>query len=194
MTKQEARQLGIKHRNELSQSQMDSANASIYEWFTTSKDILRYDQFLIYVSYQNEVNTHSIIKTLLAMGKSVYCPLVCQKEIRFYQIASFGDLEEGYHSILEPSDDLPEFSFYYEHSNVHDDVLVVVPGTCFDRRGNRCGYGGGYYDRFLAAHPDLAAVALSFECQIVDEIDPDPFDYSIEQVITETWLTNGKVL
>ncbi|MBX6350502.1 MAG: 5-formyltetrahydrofolate cyclo-ligase [Clostridia bacterium] len=69
--------------------------------------------------------------------------------------------------------------------------IVLVPGLAFDERGHRLGYGGGYYDRFLASWRarggprGALAVGLAFACQIVSRIPEGPWDEPVDVVVTE---------
>jgi 5-formyltetrahydrofolate cyclo-ligase len=56
----------------------------------------------------------------------------------------------------------------------------------FDKKGNRLGYGAGYYDRFLSSHPHLTRIGIAFACQEVDEIPTDATDASMDIIITDT--------
>ena len=62
--------------------------------------------------------------------------------------------------------------------------LCIVPGSAFDRRLNRMGYGKGYYDRFLC-NTHIKKVALAFGCQIVDAVPVDEYDVKMDCIITE---------
>ena len=64
-------------------------------------------------------------------------------------------------------------------------ALVLMPGLAFDREGHRIGYGGGFYDRFLEAHPGLSRVALAFEFQIKAQVPYEAFDICPEKIVTE---------
>ena len=67
---------------------------------------------------------------------------------------------------------------------------VLVPGLAFDRRGNRLGFGGGWYDRMLArCRPDAAFVGVAFDEQLFPAIPAEPHDIRVR------WLaTPGAVL
>lgn len=62
--------------------------------------------------------------------------------------------------------------------------LVIVPGLAFTDRGARLGYGGGYYDRFLAELPAVPTVAVCFSEQLVDELPTDGHDVLVQRVIS----------
>jgi len=91
-----------------------------------------------------------------------------------------GDLTSGTWGILEPKADR------VRPVDPQEIDLVVVPGVSFDPNGNRLGYGGGFYDRFLLrTKPDTTFVALAFELQIRDDVHPEEHDHPVHYVITE---------
>ncbi|MBS4075220.1 5-formyltetrahydrofolate cyclo-ligase [Ameyamaea chiangmaiensis] len=63
--------------------------------------------------------------------------------------------------------------------------LIFVPLLCFDRRGFRLGYGGGYYDRTLAERPDARAIGFAFSRQEVAFVPTGPYDVALDHVATE---------
>ena len=105
---------------------------------------------LTYVSFGPEVDTRSLIKELLEAGRRVAVPRVNRTEhtMDFCEISSLDELAPGTMGILEPPADAPAL-------NTLDMVgsVCLVPGLVFDGAGHRVGYGGGYYDRFLAFYP-----------------------------------------
>ena len=80
--------------------------------------------------------------------------------------------------------DIPEPTASCEPVDPQEVDLVLVPGVAFDRQGNRLGYGGGYYDRFLqqCAAP---RVALAFATQLVDHVPTEPHDLRVHAVVTD---------
>jgi 5-formyltetrahydrofolate cyclo-ligase len=63
--------------------------------------------------------------------------------------------------------------------------LLLVPLLAFDHRGHRLGYGGGYYDRTLAAWPHAYAIGCAYAAQQVDEIPAGPYDAKMHAIATE---------
>jgi 5-formyltetrahydrofolate cyclo-ligase len=64
--------------------------------------------------------------------------------------------------------------------------VVLVPGTAWDQRGYRIGYGGGFYDRTInSLHGYLLKVGLSYEFQIVNRIPTTAYDRSVDKIVTE---------
>lgn len=142
------------------------------------------DEVLIYASYKSEVDTFQLMGEMLNLGKKVFCPLVIGKNMEFFEILSLDDLHKGFQGILEP-DYNPVKNWFYTHGNATKSLLIM-PGVAFDRTGNRIGYGGGYYDRFLHDFGnDLETIALAFEEQIIDDcIVADEFDVKPSMIIT----------
>lgn len=139
---------------------------------------------LVYASYKSEVNTDDIVKKALLDGKKVGFPK-CEiidgvPVINFYEVTNLCQLTEGYKGILEP--DL-EYYNLKEIDYVAD--LCIVPGVSFDKKGNRMGYGKGFYDRFLSKNMSRLNIALAFELQIVEKIPTNEFDIAMDMIITE---------
>lgn len=139
---------------------------------------------LTYVSYRSEVDTHAIINELLKEGRRVAVPR-CDKKthtMSFLELSSFDDLEPGAHNILEPKKSL------VKTVAVPDMVgsACLVPGLIFDTRGRRIGYGGGYYDRFLAFYPG-EKIGLARNSQICGNgLPQEETDVPLDYVVTET--------
>lgn len=65
---------------------------------------------------------------------------------------------------------------------------ILVPGVAFDRQGGRLGFGGGYYDRFLAEDPGTVTLGVGFECQLEATLPHEPHDRGVHFIITEKGL------
>lgn len=66
--------------------------------------------------------------------------------------------------------------------------VIIVPMLGFDRELNRIGYGGGYYDKFLATQPKAKKIGVCFELGIVEQIPAESHDVPLDMVITERTL------
>ncbi len=141
------------------------------EWYKTSANIM------IYISFQNEVETHKIIKNAILGDKRVIVP-VCADEntIIPVEINTLDDMKLNKYGILEP-----EKVVKFEG----DIDSVIVPGVAFDRNFNRVGFGCGYYDRFLSKYSNSLKVGICFQNQLCDIIDADSNDIPMNIIITE---------
>lgn len=131
-----------------------------------------------YLSFNQEVRTRLVIERAWADGKRVAVPKVVGGELRFLWIESFDGLSENGWGIAEPVGDSPAAE--------DETALVLMPGLAFDRSGRRVGYGGGYYDRYLAQHPHHPTVALCYGFQLFDRLDAEAHDVPVDRVISDS--------
>lgn len=139
---------------------------------------------LTYVSTPIEVDTINIIQTALNDGKTVAVPRCVDgtRDMVFYIIRSMDDLEPGSFLVLEPVPqrcaELTEF----------DGAVCIVPALAYDMDGYRLGYGKGYYDRFLSAHPGLRNVGIEYCSCTVQKLYRGKFDVAAEYLVTEKYI------
>lgn len=141
---------------------------------------------LLYAPIRGEVETDCVAAAAVALGKRLALPRV-HKEPRGLVLHAYsgdpGTLVKGAYGILEPAADWPEV----EPAAVD---LVVVPGVGFDTRGNRLGYGGGYYDRLLPdllkANPKVSLLGLAYGFQVVPALPAEAHDVPMDGLATET--------
>jgi len=137
---------------------------------------------LFYASFRSEVETLSLIRASLAMGKKVLLPHVDTKNsvLTLYEIKNMNELAPGYMGIPEPN--LPD-----ERYAVIDDAdLALIPGAAFDLSGNRLGYGAGYYDNLLSGRSRrMPIIALAYDEQLVDSIPAEKHDVRVDIIVTD---------
>ncbi|MBE5851721.1 MAG: 5-formyltetrahydrofolate cyclo-ligase [Lachnospiraceae bacterium] len=143
-------------------------------------------EYLCYISYKSEVDTKLILNYLLSHGKKVYVPKVIQpKVMEFFQIESLDELICGYQNIPEPSGDITK-KFIPKKDKLY---RMLIPGSVFDRTGNRMGYGGGFYDTYLHKCMNnglsMEKIALAYELQVVNELPKEPHDVPMDFIYTE---------
>ena len=139
----------------------------------------------LYCSIEGEVSTEILLKCALESHKNLLLP-VCRKGgiMHFAPCASTDDLTLGkFRSIPEPKASVPPVS---QELMDNGRTLVIVPGLTFDRTGYRIGYGGGYYDRFLARVPAANSAAMIFNTMLLDALPHDPWDIPVSIIITES--------
>ena len=135
---------------------------------------------LCFVSFGTEVQTHQFIRDALNEGKRILVPYIPSKKegMKTSELKDFAELEPGYFNILTPK---AQFLRITEE----EPDLVIVPGVAFSKNGYRIGYGGGFYDRYLADKLNAARIGIAFQVQMVDEVPVDVHDIPVEKLITE---------
>ena len=98
------------------------------------------------------------------------------------------DLVPGYCGILEPT---AQRAAQHVFPSEKIDV-VIIPGSVFDERGGRFGYGGGYYDRFLEKIPKAIRIGLAFDFQIVKEVPLQSHDEILDYIVSEQRIVTVK--
>ena len=163
-----------------------------------------------YYSLPDEVCTHTLVDDLAAEGKTVLLPKVTGPHtMEWHRYTSRANLVAGAYGIAEPDSGLADriqvssncqFSILRSsfarllpkgRKNSQFSILnsqfkapiILVPGIAFDPQGHRLGRGKGYYDRFLAAHPDIYKIGVCFDFQKVPEVPVDEFDIPVDLVI-----------
>ena len=129
-----------------------------------------------YLSYNQEVRTLPILEQAQRDGKRVAVPKVFGDEMKFLWLDDLSAVAPGAYNIPEPVADGPEAD--------DETALVLMPGLAFDPEGHRCGYGGGFYDKYLAAHPKHVTLALCYGFQMFSHLDTDAFDIPVQYVIS----------
>ncbi len=177
------RRRGRQSRERLSREEAGEKSRRIARRLFSRPEYRKAKTVFCYISSGSEVGTGEIVAAALQEGKTVAVPLVEEdrKSLRAVPVRDpERELAPGFRGIREPADrESPGI-------DPRELDLAVVPGTAFDRSGNRLGRGGGYYDRFLPRlRPGVPKIGLAFECQVVEEIIPDPHDAPVDLVITE---------
>jgi 5-formyltetrahydrofolate cyclo-ligase len=143
-----------------------------------------------YYSLPDEVCTHTLVDDLAAEGKTVLLPKVTGPHtMEWHRYTSRANLVAGAYGIAEPDSSLADR--IQVSSNCQLSILnsqfkapiILVPGIAFDPQGHRLGRGKGYYDRFLAAHPDIYKIGVCFDFQKVPEVPVDEFDIPVDEVV-----------
>ena len=116
-----------------------------------------------YLPFNQEVDLFPLLQKALDDGKQVALPKCFGKEMRFIQISDLSRIQHSRFGAPEPIDDFPVAC--------DESALVIVPGLAFNIQGYRIGYGGGYYDRFLAKEPTHPTIALCYDFQLCDALE-----------------------
>ncbi len=175
--KQKLREIILEKRNSLTKEDILKKSNKIMEKLFSLPEFKKAKKIMFYVSKDNEVFTHNMIKELINK-KKILVPVTDyeNKNLIISELKNFSDLEPGYYGVLEPKK--------IKKVNPKDIDIVIVPGVVFDKKGNRIGYGKGYYDIFLKKTKAFK-IGLAFDFQVVEEIKKEEFDVAIDIIVTE---------
>jgi 5-formyltetrahydrofolate cyclo-ligase len=128
-----------------------------------------------YIPMGQEIDIAPLLQELLHKKITVVCPKTLPaRALENRVLTSLNDLETGIKGTQHPA--LPQV---YEGS--YD--LIIVPGLAFDHQKYRLGYGGGYYDGFLATQPQAHKVGIFYPFQQVDEVPREAHDVFLDEIL-----------
>lgn len=182
ISKAELRTYMKNQRKALTKEEVVNKSARIKDHLLQREEFIKATEVFVYVSFANEVDTFGLITLALSLGKSVFVPKVLGKEaMGFYQIKQLVGLVPSSFGILEPTGGTEAIL------DKASAPLLLMPGLAFDYEGNRLGYGGGYYDRYLTEHSHVfvTRIALAYEFQVLREIARGELDEPVNLIITE---------
>ncbi len=177
-TKKEIRRYIKQHRDSASDEQVAHNSEKIAETVAGLPQYQAASCVYAYIDYNHEVMTDSIIFRALEDGKRVAVPRVEGKDLVFCYLHGLDDLEPGYFGIREPKHTCPVAE--------EKDALFIMPGVAFDKNHHRVGYGGGFYDRYLAKPNQHYKVALAFDFQVLETVPYEEHDITIDLLVTES--------
>ena len=161
-------------------SKIDPLNKVHYDHFISTQIlnlILKnnYQVVHAYIPMGHEIDIAPLLQELLNKKVTVVCPKTLPARILENRVlTSLSDLETGIKGTQHPAN-----AEVYE--GPYD--LIVVPGLAFDLQNYRLGYGGGYYDNFLMAHPQAHKVGIFYPFQQVTEVPKEPHDACLDNII-----------
>lgn len=188
--KREIRQRILRLRNAMPLEAIAAKSGEIVRRLKELPEIRESSTLMVFLNFGSEVVTDGLIAWGWDAGKRIVVPL-CRPASRVLtpcRIDSFADLETGHYGIREPKADRLRVVPPGEID------VVLVPAVAFDRRGYRVGYGGGYYDRFLPGCPQAAKIGVAFACQITEEVPVEPYDVTMDCIVTEKEILRHFVL
>ena len=175
MDKKELRDYIRKFKRAMSKEEIEAKSKKLGELFLASDLYKQAKNIYGYLPYNQEVRTTAMLEQAQRDGKRIAVPKILGDTMIFVWLDDLTAVEKGYSNIPEPIDLTP----------VADDptALVLMPGMAFDREGHRCGYGGGFYDKFLASEPDHPTLALCYDFQVLPHLDTEEFDIPVDCVL-----------
>ena len=175
MNKQELRASIRTRKRAMTEEEIVSRSEKLAQLFLNSEAYRNAKTVYGYLPYNQEVRTVPMLEQALRDGKRVAVPKCYGDKMKFIFMEDLSKVEKGYANIPEPIADGP----------IADDetALVLMPGLAFDPQGHRIGYGGGFYDKFLAGEPHHPTLALCYEFQMLDHLETEEFDIPVDYVL-----------
>jgi 5-formyltetrahydrofolate cyclo-ligase len=186
ISKSEARRIVVEKRKTISEEEIRSKTKLIIERLSAVDDFIHAKKIYAFISSrQGELNTRFFIDFMIDSGKSVVLPKLNKLSKKFFH-ANFLEWDN-----LVKNDD-----GYYEPPTVFDDDLsdidlFIVPAMAVSLKGQRVGYGGGYYDKILR-NTHASKIVPVFEFQIFENIETDAGDIRIDKIVTERRIINTR--
>lgn len=178
------RKAAMERRRGLTPREREEKSRIICGFLSEMERIKKSGRILSYRAFYDEVNVDSFNKLALSRGKELAFP-VSYKGGRMEALVPEHDqaFEKGTFGIWTP---LAEGSRLLRPEEID---VVIVPCVAFDKKGGRCGHGGGYYDRYLPlCREDVFTVLVGFEAQAVEEVFMEETDCFMKAVVTEKEL------
>ena len=199
ISKEKVRKKAVETRDSIDEESRQQKSEEIAKKILEADWFKEADIVLSYHAFRSEVEVDALNRAVLTQGKKLYLPktYVKEKQIRFFEITDLSKLKRGYQKIWEPTGEEPEFSFETVKEE-QKKVLMIMPGTAYDARGYRMGYGGGYYDRYLNAPEaewkmiDFMTVFAAFSEQKMILIPGERCDVKPDVIVTEKEIMQRK--
>lgn len=171
-----------KLRSQLTREEIFERSRRIHHNFYSLRLKNSLQNYMSYVSIDNEVSTLELIGDLLDAKKNVSVPICVPETTQLIasKIYNLDELTTSHFGLLEPRNE------FIRPVDPMDLDVVLIPGLAFDRNCNRLGHGKGYYDRFLTKISSNALkIGLAYSFQILEQVPKDSFDIKLDIVITE---------
>ena len=172
MNKKDLRQSIRAAKKQHTAEELQRQSEAVMQKLAAHPRFLAAEKVMLYASLPDEVGTLAFIENW-RHSKTIVLPTVVGDDIIPVELADDTVFAEGNFHIPEPQN----------HPYTGDFDLIVVPGMAFDPEGHRLGRGRGYYDRFLAIHPEVYTIGLCFDFQLVPVVPSEPHDHPINEIL-----------
>ncbi|MBE5928554.1 MAG: 5-formyltetrahydrofolate cyclo-ligase [Lachnospiraceae bacterium] len=204
LPKQDLRKEMLEKRSSLTAEYKKEAAEKIAAYIADVINTKNADRVLVlsFAAYNNEPDTElicDIITDMCEYSIDFAYPKVSDnnEDMEFY-LSDYTELVVGYKGIREPDSENAEHIDAPLIAEEYDYILILLPGLAFDKRGYRAGYGGGFYDRFLARAKDLDcdSIGICYDFQYLpeDNICTDEYDMACDYIVTDERIVKGEIL
>lgn len=177
MDKSALRKSLLSQRLALPEEQWQKKSAQLVEHLEQWLKVRNFQQLIIYRSFRREPDL-----TALANSREpalCYYPRLLHGEMHFFPASSKGPFVKNSFGLEEPEGQEQDSLL------VTDQSILVIPAVAFDRKHFRLGYGGGYFDRFLARHHPVT-VGVCFDQFLLNTLPHEGHDLPVQHIITES--------
>lgn len=180
MSKREVREEILRVRKALTPEEVRVLSGRVHGNLSSVPEFESAKVVASYVAKKYEVQTADILREALAAGKKVIVPRsdLSSVRLRFHEIRDLDELHPGAFGIPEPPTGSPPVPL------ARSDV-ILVPVVAWDLRGQRVGYGKGYFDRELKSRGNAFCLGLAFEFQCRDSLPATPTDVPMDMIVTD---------
>jgi 5-formyltetrahydrofolate cyclo-ligase len=181
--KQALRQSIIARREAVPRADHDRMSSEISRHIIELEEYKKANTVLGFLSFGTEYESRGWVTQVLTDDKRLLLPRVnkATRELDIFRVCDPAtQLEVGSYGIREP---IPERC---DTVALEEIDFILLPGVGFERDGSRLGYGGGFYDKFLARLPHRPVlVAAAFSLQLTEGIPQEPTDRKVDRLVTE---------
>ena len=174
-----------KKRSDLTKDSISKSSSLICDNFISSPFYENSGNIALYFPIRNEVDPLSILNHAVKLGKNVLLPKMDDGSLTFHMVKDLEGLVLNKFGIYEPGPDSVI-------SKVEDIDLFIVPGLAFDSKGNRLGYGKGYYDKALSLVTSNKIIGFCYNFQIFNLLPNDRLDKNVGYLVSEDGVLGCK--
>lgn len=177
INKKELRKEILNKRCSLNEIEVIERSQIICDRVKRTREYEAAENICLYMPIRNEVDVMFLKDDALSKGKRIWLPKVESSEMNFYYYNEETELAEGAYGIKEPVSE--------KVLQPDDNTLVIMPGAVFSFKGDRIGYGGGYYDKYLEKYPMCNTMAVCYDFQLLNEIPREEHDIQPERIVSD---------
>ena len=167
----------LSKRRAFEPSLREEANVKIFDNVIKLEAFKKAVSIFTYINTDSEAETKLIINYAFDTGKRVFVPVTLRDRIYFTEIKTLDGLAKTKMGIYEP--------LSTEEKEPCEGDLFIVPGSVFDIKGRRYGYGAGYYDRYLSKCAPVIKIALCYDFQLLESIETKEHDIDMDIIVTD---------
>ena len=164
-------------RSQLSESDRSHKSQQIRQFLEEIDEFKQAKSIFCYISYLDEVETHTLISQFIEQKLALAVPKIMNKtEMWAIPLENLSDLEPDKMGILTPISSQPAATLF---------DVAITPGLGFTEKGERLGYGRGYYDHWFENNEVRTKIGIAYEVQIVDQLPVEETDIPLDILVTE---------